>query len=43
VQQKLRRAEDAARSLQQFLSLAPPHLKAEIEDARQRLAELRGA
>jgi len=39
----LGRRDEAARSLQQFLALAPPHLAPQIQAARAKLAELRGA
>ena len=37
------RPAEAARSYQQFLAVAPPHLVAQIQDARQRVQELKPA
>ena len=42
-EQKLGRKIEAARSFQQFLAIAPPHFATQIQNARERLAELRTA
>jgi len=41
LEEKLGRRDDALRSFQQFLSLAPPQLGPQIQEARRRLSELR--
>jgi tetratricopeptide (TPR) repeat protein len=42
-EETLGRRAEAARSFQQFLNVAPPNLKTQIERARARLAELRSS
>lgn len=42
-EERLGRHADAVRSYQMFLSVAPPHLRVEIEEARRKIAELKHA